>query len=102
MVGRPSNLLQMPNDDFFRPKIDRVKFGRLMGGLRWQLIQNGSSFTLRYMPTTSILKPPAEEVLSLLHEVLGADAEITLLAVPALGPSSSGKFLDVVNESKSG
>lgn len=100
MVGRSANLLQRPNGDFFRPKIDRVKLGRLMGGLRWQLVQNGSSFILRYMPTSSMVQPPTPEVISTLRGALGAKAAITLLAVPALGLSSSGKFLDVVNESK--
>jgi len=71
-----------------------------MGGLRWQLVQNGSSFILRYMPTSSMVQPPTPEVISTLRGALGAKAAITLLAVPALGLSSSGKFLDVVNESK--
>jgi phenylacetate-CoA ligase len=100
-VGRPSNLLQMPNGDFFRPPIDREEISGQIGGARWQLVQNGSSFTLRYMPTTSMLKPPAKEIISLLRKALGGEAEIRLLAVPALGLSSSGKFLDVVNESAS-
>jgi hypothetical protein len=48
-----------------------------------------------------MLKPPAKEIISLLRKALGGEAEIRLLAVPALGLSSSGKFLDVVNESAS-
>ena len=96
-VGRPSNMMRLPGGDWFRPKLERRKIDELAGGCRWRLVQSGTQFVFEFMPLADGPGFDSGPLIHTLREGVAPNADIVIKPVPALGPSSGGKFLDVAN-----
>ena len=97
-MGRPSNMLYLPQKKWFRPEFDTAMMEVLLDNSRWQLVQiSVSAFELRYVPKNTDRNIDARRLRTVLKKALGPATAIEINPVAALGPASSGKFMATSN-----